>query len=73
MTNAQKATFDFIDSKVEGEAITLSWDEILVAIRSQKFRIRNWMAVRNVLQVYLNEGTLVRTSDLTVEVYEIKR
>lgn len=45
-----------------------TWSDIFHAVRV-KFSVKDWMAVRGVLKMLLNERKIVRDSDVSVERY----
>lgn len=70
MTKAQEFTFDLIEKHIaENKAFT--WGNISDAVKSDGLVVKNWMTIRSVLQVFLNERSIQRTDDVSVEEYRI--
>lgn len=44
------------------------WSDIMTAV-SARMKIRNWLAVRGVLQYMINQGSVRRTGSVHVETY----
>lgn len=51
---------------------TISWKDIVAAVKAAGMTVDNWMKVRGVLQFMINEGTLTRTEDVNKEEYICK-
>ena len=72
MTEAQEAAFDYIDNAVYDGATKISWSQIRDAVCMGSVGYpKNWMSIRAVLDTYMDDGSLVRTADLTVEEYNV--
>ncbi len=70
MKTTNENIFLVIDKTCEGKK-KVSWEQIVAAVKESGMVIKNWMKVRNVLQWFINNERLVRSSDLHVEEYII--
>ena len=61
MTKAQNKAFDILDQFV-AEGKTFSWSAVSDAVKETKFVVKNWMTIRAVLQVFIDEGQIIRTT-----------
>lgn len=50
----------------------ISWEQLVKAVRDAGIPVKNWLNVRRILQLLINQGILKRTGDLYVEVYEVR-
>jgi hypothetical protein len=70
MKTTKENIFLVIEKTATGKKI-VSWQQIVDAVKESGMVIKNWMTVRNVLQWFINDRVLIRTSDLWVEEYEV--
>jgi len=61
MTKAQNQTFTILDQFV-AEGKTFSWSAVSDAVKEAGCSVKNWMNIRAVLQVFINEGQIIRTT-----------
>ena len=72
VTEAQEAAYDYIDGAVYDGATKISWSQIRNAVEKAPVQNpKNWMDIREVLATYMDDGSLVRTVDLSVEEYNV--
>jgi len=71
MKTTKENIFMVIEKTASGKKI-VSWQQIVEAVKESGMVIKNWMTVRNVLQWFINDRVLIRTSDLYVEEYEVR-
>lgn len=71
MKTTKENIFMVIEKTASGKKI-VSWQQIVDAVKESGMVIKNWMTVRNVLQWFINDRVLIRTSDLHVEEYEVR-
>ena len=71
MKTTKENIFLVIEKTTAGKKI-VSWQQIVDAVKESGMVIKNWMTVRNVLQWFINDRVLIRTSDLRVEEYEVR-
>ena len=70
MRTTNENIFLVLDKTCEGKK-KVSWEQIVKAVNESGMVIKNWMKVRNVLQWFINNGRLSRTSDVRVEEYAV--
>lgn len=70
MKTTNENIFLVLEKTCEGKK-KVSWEQIVDAVKESGMVIKNWMKVRNVLQWFINNGRLVRTTDIHVEEYII--
>ncbi len=66
--NARSAVQHAIANAVK-ETGSADWDAIMDAVKATGVVITNWMSVRSILQVMINNNWIERTRDLQNEVY----
>ncbi len=63
-----------IEDLVKNSTGNVQWKEIVEAVNSDtSFEVDNWMKVRGVLQLLIDDGVCTRTDDLRVEEYLIDK
>ena len=69
---ATEVAMDYIDNAIYEGAYVISWRSISAAVwDAQAASPKGWVHVRDVVQAYLNEGSLVRTANKRVEEYRV--
>lgn len=69
MTKGQNKAFVIMFEHCQQNQGSIAWETIVQQIKDAKCRISNWLTVRNILQWFLNENFIKRSSDLRVEEY----
>ena len=69
MNKGQKIAVDYIDNFLTEGRESFAWSDLSNAVKESKAVVKNWMAIRSVLQYYINEGLIKRHDDLRVESY----
>ena len=70
MKTTNENIFLVIEKTCDGKK-KVSWEQIVNAVKESGMVIKNWMKVRNVLQWFISNNCLTRTSDLRVEEYAV--
>ena len=70
MTKAQKAALNAINNFLRNDKPTLSWSEIVDAVKESNPNVKNWMTVRTVLQSCINMQLIQRTNNIFTEEYQ---
>ncbi len=68
MKTTNENIFLVIEKTCDGKK-KVSWEQVVSAVKESGMVIKNWMKVRNVLQWFISNSRLVRTTDLRVEEY----
>lgn len=72
MTKGQAKTCEILDKAITSAPGTIvSWDDILEGVRGAGCVVRNWLRIRDVLQMYMDDGLIRRTKNIHVEEYEV--
>jgi hypothetical protein len=71
MTKAQQETVKIIENFLNTPSTnTFAWKDIVEAVNISGAKVKNWIVVRNAIQPYINNGSIKRTADKSVEEYE---
>jgi len=70
MTKGQNAAADRIEAFISSDEDIISWGDIREAVKASKAQVSDWMTIRGVLQWFIAEGLIKRTSNLRAEEYE---
>jgi hypothetical protein len=65
MTKLQAVILETIESNQN----RAHWSQIVEAVKTKGFKIKNWMKVRGELQGLLNDKIIFRENNTTIEVY----
>lgn len=68
MTKGQNAAVDYIQHFLNSNQTTFSWSDLRDYVK-RNARVKNWMTIREILQMAINREYVKRTDNLSVEQY----
>lgn len=64
-----KSVFETLVQEHDGRSVT--WEQIVQAVKDKNIKVTNWMTVRGWLQGFINAGHLKRVNDVRTEAYQV--
>jgi len=68
MTKGQNAAVDYIQHFLNSNQTTFSWSDLRDYVK-RNARVKNWMTIREILQMAINREYVKRTDNLSIEQY----
>ena len=68
MTKEQDAAVDYIQHFLNSNKSTFSWSNLRDYVKHHA-KVKNWMTIREILQMAINRGYVKRTDNLHIEEY----
>ncbi len=72
MTTFNNRVFAVFDRLIDNSS-SFDWNTIMREVQADKIPVKNWLRVRHVLQWFVDRETLVRSSDIRVEEYIVRK
>ena len=60
LTRGQAVAWDILQELAERKRESLDWGALVEEIRESGATVKNWMTIRSILQIFLNEGLIER-------------
>ena len=68
MTKGQNAAVDYIQHFLDSSETTFSWSDLRDYVKDHA-KVKNWMTIREILQMAINRQYVKRTDNLHTEQY----